>query len=126
MEFNHERLEAYRVARQFLAVAHEIAQGMPRGAAGIADQLERAASSILLNTAEGAGRRAGKEKARFFDIARGSANECAAVLDVVELRKLATATRVGAARPLLHSAVRLLAGLARSALARGAPGEATA
>ncbi len=31
----------------------------------------------MLNTAEGAGRRSGKDKARFFDIARGSAEECA-------------------------------------------------
>lgn len=73
VQFTHERLEAYQVAREFLALAHEIGTRLPRGAAPLADQLERAATSALLNTAEGAGRRAGREKARFFDTARGSA-----------------------------------------------------
>lgn len=64
--FVHEKLEAYKVAREFLVLAHRVALELPRGEAAIGDQLERAASSILLNTAEGAGRRAGREKARFF------------------------------------------------------------
>ena len=116
--FAHEKLEAYVVAREFLSVSHEIALTLPRGASAIADQLERAASSVLLNAAEGAGRRGGREKARFFDIARGSACECAAILDVIEIRGLADRRSVAAARQLIYRAVRLLAGLARSALAR--------
>ncbi len=77
--FTHERLEAYKVAREFRALAHGLVRGMPRGAADTADQLSRAARSAMLTTAEGAGRRSPKEKAHFFDIARGSAEECAAI-----------------------------------------------
>jgi four helix bundle protein len=102
-------------------LGHEIATRLPRGTRSIADQFERAASSILLNTAEGAGRRAGKEKAHFFDMARGSATECAAILDVLEIRRLAKAGLLEEARCLLHQVVRLLAGLSRSALARSEP-----
>ena len=118
--FAHEKLDAYRVARDFLEVAHEVVQQLPRGERAIADQLERAASSVLLNTAEGAGRRAGKEKAHFFDIARGSAAECAAVFDVLAIRGLVSAEAAGRGRALLHRTVGMLAGLARSALSRAA------
>ncbi len=114
--FSHERLEAYRVAREFLALAHGVASRMPRG--DLRDQLERAAESVLLNTAEGAGRRSGRDKAKFYDYARASAEECAAILDALSIRELASLERVLAGRVLLHRAVRLLSGLSRSALRR--------
>jgi four helix bundle protein len=116
--FTHERLEAYKVAREFLALAQAILDEMPRGSARLRDQLADAAESALLNCAEGAGRRSGADKARFFDYARGSAEECAAALDAIAIRRFATAERVAAGRALLHRAVRLLAGLARSASRR--------
>ena len=48
------------------------------------DQLSRAASSVALNLAEGAGRYTRKEKARFFQIAFGSLRECQAILDLAD------------------------------------------
>ena len=47
------------------------------------DQWLRAAQSIPLNIAEGNGKRSLKDRARFWDIARGSAMECAAIQDVL-------------------------------------------
>ena len=52
-------------------------------ARGLRDQLRRAALSVPLNVAEGAGRVSEADAARHFAIARGSAMECAAVLDVI-------------------------------------------
>jgi len=119
-QFSHERLEGYRVALEFLGVAQAILDEMPRGGSTLRDQLASAAESVLLNTAEGAGRRSGRDKARFFDIARGSAEECAAILDALAVRRLASAERVSVGRALLLREVRLLSGLARSALLREA------
>ena len=45
-------------------------------------QFVRAASSIALNLAEGAGRRTKADQKRFFTIALGSLRECQAILDL--------------------------------------------
>ena len=50
------------------------------------DQLRRAASSIALNLAEGAGRFGQKDQKRFFQIAFASLRECQAVLDIEDIR----------------------------------------
>jgi len=76
-----EKLDVYRVALEFQALASSIR--LPAGRRELRDQLDRAALSIVLNTAEGAGRVGAADKARFFAMARGSAMECAAVLDVL-------------------------------------------
>ena len=45
-DFEHERLDVYQAAIQFLALADTIAGSLPRGRSYLADQLRRAASSI--------------------------------------------------------------------------------
>jgi four helix bundle protein len=86
MQFDFERLDCYVVARDFVDLSTRI---MIRGHREIRDQLKRASLSILLNCAEGAGRRTGVDKARFYSIARGSAMECAAIVDVMRSLGLA-------------------------------------
>ena len=49
----------------------------------VRDQLDRASTSIPLNIAEGNGKFTGDDRCRFFDMARGSALESAAALDVL-------------------------------------------
>ena len=51
------------------------------------DPLDRASTSIALNIAEGNGKYTAPDRCRFFDIARGSALECAACLDVLVAKK---------------------------------------
>ena len=77
-----QRLDVYRCAIDFLALVSPLLEDLPRGHAALADQLRRAAMSIPLNIAEAEGRTGGADKARTYAIARGSAMECAAILDV--------------------------------------------
>jgi four helix bundle protein len=58
------------------------------------EQLDRASLSVLLNTAEGNGKRQGQQRAKFFDDARGSAFECAACLDASVAKGFASIDRV--------------------------------
>ena len=88
---DHQRLDAYRLSLEFLVDARGHIQRLPSGHADLADQLLRAATSIPLNIAEGAGEFSSRDKARFYRMARRSATECAAILDVfVHLGLLAT------------------------------------
>jgi four helix bundle protein len=82
--FDHDRLDVYRVALSFVATAHELAGSIAihSGSGYLVDQLRRAASSIVLNIAEGAGEYRPVDKARFYRIALRSATECAAIFDV--------------------------------------------
>ena len=65
MRFDFQKLEVYQKGLDFVVVADEIIGGLPKGRAYLADQLRRAASSIALNVAEGAGEFSPNEKARF-------------------------------------------------------------
>ena len=81
-----ERLDLYRVAVEFQVLAAGL--GRRRRLGSLRDQLDRASVSIVLNVAEGAGRTSGPDKAHFFAIARGSATESAAALDLLVARGL--------------------------------------
>lgn len=63
---------------------------------------------FVLNIAEGAGEFAPKEKARFYRMARRSATESAAVLDVCRNLKLLADERHAAGRDLLLQVVSML------------------
>ena len=96
MQFDHEKLDVYVATMDFVALAQRIIAALPVGHASLADQLRRAATSIALNIAEGAGEFSKPDKARFYRFARRSGTECAAALDVAVRLEIATAAR---ARP---------------------------
>ena len=63
------------------------------------EQLDRAASSVVLNLAEGSGRGSAADQVRFYLIAFGSLRECQAILDLQGSgaeRAVESADRVGA------------------------------
>ena len=106
-----DRLEVYHLAREFDLFAARV---LPRRGCGwLQDQLQRASSSTALNIAEGAGRFHRAEKAHFYLIARGSAMECASVLDIALGRGLVTAAAHRHGRGLLARVIRMLTKLAQ-------------
>ena len=110
--FDHERLDVYREAIAFCAWTGELLSSISAKAAA-KDQLERASTSIPLNIAEGNGKFSVKDRARFLEIARGSALECAAALDVLVARRLATPEQVDSAKENLVRIVQMLMGMLR-------------
>jgi four helix bundle protein len=79
-------MDAYRVSLELHVLACRLVRG--RSSRFVRDQLERASLSVMLNIAEGAGRRSTADKRRFYAIARGSATECAALVDALFARSL--------------------------------------
>jgi len=124
-QFDHEKLEVYQAAIRFVVLANDVVEALPRGRGYIGDQLSRAATSIALNIAEGAGEHSGTEKARFYRIARRSATECAAVLDVCAQLGLVTPERFGTGRELLLRIVSMLTKLGRSVVSGTGTGTGT-
>lgn len=105
------RLDVYGVALQFQQISGRL---LPSCTSVLRDQLERASLSILLNVAESCGRRARKDKARFVAIARGSAMESSAILDVLYLRGLAGAVDYRDGQRLLTRCVQMMTKLQAS------------
>jgi four helix bundle protein len=74
----------------------------------VCDQLDRVGLSALLNTAEGNGKRQGRQRAKFFDDARGSAVECAACLDALLAKRLTSQDRIAEGKAMLLRMVGML------------------
>ena len=108
--FDHERLEVYREAITFIAWLSNLLEGTVR-VGEVRDQLDRASTSIPLNIAEGNGKYALKDRCRFFDIAHGSALECAAGLDVLVAKAKLTIEQIRPGKERLQKIVRMLMGL---------------
>lgn len=112
--FDQDRLDAYNLARSFTREIEKLVQAVPRANADHLDQLRRAALSLTLNTAEGSGEFAPKEKARFYRMARRSGVEAAAVLDSFIDRGILQEHDTEPARAVLHRAIGALTRLVQS------------
>ena len=112
-QFDHEKLDVYQASIQFVSWADELLEQLPKSLA-VTNQLDRASTSIPLNLAEGNGKFTDKDRCRFFDIARGSALECAACLDVlVAKNRISNADEAEEGKAQLVRIVSMLVGLIR-------------
>jgi len=87
--FPHNRLEAYSVALEMAVRARRLADRIPRGHRSLADQLLRAASTTVLNTAEGANRYTAGAKRQRYSEARSEGGEVAATAELLLALELA-------------------------------------
>ena len=83
--FDHEKLDVYRLSIDYVGYSYAIATRLAGNNRHARDQWLRAAQSIPLNIVEGNGNPSLKDRSRFFDIARGSAFECAAIHDILSV-----------------------------------------
>jgi four helix bundle protein len=91
MSFIFEKLDVYQKSVDLAAEISKFTESLPRGTYYLTDQLNRAALSVVANIAEGNGRWHVNERKTFFWIARGSAQECVAILEVCRRRELIAA-----------------------------------
>jgi len=112
-QFDHEKLDVYQVELEFVRWVTPLLESvrMIPGSSEVRDQLDRASLSVLLNTAEGNGKRSERMRAKFFDDARGSSTECAACLDALVAKGLCKAEQVLDGKQLLLRVASMLAKL---------------
>ena len=110
--FDHEKLEVYQLQLQFVTwvtpLLAKVRDREPRLVREVTDQLDRASLSMLLNTAEGNGKRQPRVRAKFLGDSRGSTTECAACLDALVAKGLSTQEEIQTGKALLHRIVSML------------------
>lgn len=107
-QFDFEKLDVYVFALEFLSTAEQITSSQTKRFGDLADQLNRAALSILTNLGEGAGEFSPREKVRFYRLSRRSATECAAIVAGYKKLGLADADLLMKARAELLRIVSML------------------
>lgn len=110
----HEKLDAYAVALELAELAHQLSKQLPRTKGQLGDQLTRASEGIVLCIAEASGVAwHSAEQKRFFRAARASALECAAILDICNIRSVGKPEVRRHARQLILRLVQMLTKLCR-------------
>ncbi|MBM4049571.1 MAG: four helix bundle protein [Planctomycetes bacterium] len=103
--FAHEKLDVYQLELAFIRwvtpVLEEVEKKARARTREVRGQLDRASVSMLLNTAEGNGKRQRQVRAKFFDDARGSATECAACLDALVAKGACSGERIREGKEML-------------------------
>ena len=107
MAFGHEKLDVYRAAIEYVGWAYRYCEKL-KGHRNAKDQLLRASQSIALNIAEGNGKATNGDRRRYFEIARGSALECAAIQDVLQVCEAMSADDNNQQKALLDRIVAML------------------
>ena len=113
MQFGHEQLDVYRVSIQYVAWAYEVAKSLKGIDRHARDQLLRASQSIPQNIAEGNGKGTNADRRCFFEIARGSALECASIQDCLEACEALSAAQNAQGKTMLTRIVSMLTKLGR-------------
>lgn len=104
----HEDLDVYQCAIEFMAIASRTVEVVPRGYGELRTQLRKAATSIPLHIAEGVGKRTEADQRKFFRYARGSAQECGAIFDTLEVMGEIDESEYSQAKELLERIVAML------------------
>jgi four helix bundle protein len=113
MWFDHERLDVYRKALEFVTWCGRLGGGggVPRSTA---TSLDKTSTGVALNIAEGNGKFSMKDRCRFIGYARTAALQAAATLDVLAVRQAECKQDVIEGKCCLADIVRMLVAWERS------------
>ena len=115
-DFRFKKFKVYRDAKQLHAFVVKTIDPLWRKHSYLADQIRRASLSIVLNIAEGSGKRSDKDFNRFLENALGSTHEVAAGFDIAQSEGLISPVIEQEAMILLQSIKNQLGGLSKKLL----------
>ena len=105
--FHHEKLNVYQRSLPFAGWSQTLIDSITKKTS-TRDHLECAGNSVALNIAEGNGKFSQRDRARFFQIAHGSALESAACLDLFVARRCCEDSAIVEGKVMLEEIVRML------------------
>ena len=109
--FPHHKLDAYHVALELARACQALAAKIPRGYRSLADQLNCAGASIVLNVSEGANKFSPGDKRRSFSHAQGECGEVAGAAELAMTLSLVSPTETHALLVLAGREAAMLTGL---------------
>ncbi len=112
-QFDHEKLDVYRKALEFVAWCGRLRSG-GRVPGSTATSLDKASTGVALNVAEGNGKFSAKDRCRFITHARIAALKAAATLDILALRQVKCIQEAAEGKSYLIDIVRMLAAWERN------------
>lgn len=115
--FDFEQFPVYQRAEQLYGKVLEILKD-PKIDKNIKDQLKRASLSIVLNIAEGAGKYTKNDKKNFYIVAKGSVNECVAIIRILKIENLIDPSKFQAVYNDLLEIAKMLSGLINAMIQR--------
>jgi len=87
-EYKFQKLQVYQLALEYVDAVYELSRLLPeRERYNLSSQIERAATSIVLNIAEGSTGQSDAEQNRFLGLALRSYLETIACCDLIERRR---------------------------------------
>ncbi|HSO32871.1 MAG TPA: four helix bundle protein [Labilithrix sp.] len=110
---DYEKLDVYRCALELLRLALRVASSLPRGESELRQQLKTAAMSVPVDIAEGTGKPSPADRAHAHAIARGSAMECGALVDVCAIAGYITPADARQGKELMVRTVAMLSKMCR-------------
>ena len=102
----HEKLRVYQRGLDYVTWSHPVLAGIEESAV-VLDHWTRAAESILENIANGNSRRSRADRNQYFDVAIGSALECAACLDICRRREMISDDQLVTGKQMLQAIVKM-------------------
>ncbi len=112
---NFRKLQIYQKGLLLTKQVRKITNLFPRKELfSLTSQFQRAADSIVLNIAEGAGNRSNKEFAKFIDYAIRSAHECVGCADIALENKYTTEQQYGYLFEKIDEIIAMLIGFQRT------------
>jgi four helix bundle protein len=109
--FIFEKLVVYQESVNFAEEIGGLTERFPRGSYDLSDQINRAATSIALNIAEGNGRYHKNDRNQFFYIARGSIHGCVPLIELAFRKGLITAEAKKELSDKLETLAKMISGL---------------
>jgi len=102
-QYKFQKLQVYQLALEYVDAVYGLSEKLPKKERfNLSSQIERAATSIVLNIAEGSTGQSDSEQNKFLGYALRSYLETVACLDLIELRDYFSAEDVSPLREQGH------------------------